>query len=74
MELILGAVVSLIVQLLKQYSSSGALTIGIAIAVSLIAAGFYTALVTAGYWESFANVLVLSSAIYALIISRFEKN
>lgn len=72
MEIIVGALVSLITQVLKQYSSSTYLTMGIVLVLSLIGAGVYTALVSAGYWQSFANILVLAGAIYTFIIARFE--
>lgn len=72
MEIVVGAAVSLLTQFLKQYSSNTYLTLGIVLILSLIGAGIYTFLVSAGYWQTFANVLVLAGAFYTFIIARFE--
>jgi hypothetical protein len=40
--------------------------------LSLGAAGLYTALVAAGYWQTVAQVLLTAGAFYAFVIQRFE--
>ncbi len=70
MELLIGAVVSLLVQALKQKSEWHALAI-VAL-LSFVAAGLYNALVAAGYWETVLQVLLTAGAFYAFVIQRFE--
>jgi hypothetical protein len=60
MEIIIGPVVSLIVQLLKQRFTSQWQTLGILLVLSLAAAGLYTVLEAVGYWETIANILVMA--------------
>jgi len=72
MEVIIGAVVSCLVQVVKQYwGTSEYWTLGIVVAFSLVAAGIYTYLVAAGYWQAFAQVLITAGAFYTFIIARF---
>lgn len=69
---IVGAVVSLIVQVLKKYvASSEYLTLAAVLVISLLAAAGYTFLVSAGYWQTFAGVLVTAGAFYTYILARF---
>lgn len=72
MTLLIGAVVSILVQFLKQKVTSQWETLAILVAISLAAAGIYTALVAVGYWETVSGVLVMASAFYALVLARFE--
>jgi hypothetical protein len=72
MLIIVGAVVSIIVQSLKQKVSSEWETLLILVAISLAGAGIYTALVDFGYWQAVYGVLVTASAFYALVLARFE--
>jgi hypothetical protein len=44
------------------------------LALSLGAAGIYTALVAVGFWETVVNILVVAGAIYAFAIQRFESS
>jgi hypothetical protein len=60
LEIIFGAVVAGIVQFLKKYSSNEYYTLGILAVISLVAAGIYTWLVVAGYWESVIGIIVLN--------------
>jgi hypothetical protein len=40
--------------------------------LALAAAGLYTVLVSVGYWETVANILIIAGALYAYVIERFE--
>lgn len=72
MELIIGAVVSLIVQGLKQKATSQWQTLGVLLVLSIAAAGLYAVFVAVGYWETIANILITAGAFYAFVIQRFE--
>ena len=73
MEIILGGAVSLLVQYLKtKFGTSEYKTLAVLVVVSLIAASLYTYLVVAGYWATFANILVLAGAFYTFILARFK--
>lgn len=73
MEVIIGALVSLIVEVLKkQFGTSEYKTLGVLLVISLVAAAAYTYLVTAGYWQTVASVLVLAGAFYTFVLARFK--
>jgi hypothetical protein len=72
MEIFIGAIVSLIVQLLKSKSTGQYATLAILAVLSLAAAGIYTVLVNTGYWEAVYGILVTAGAFYAFVIQRFE--
>jgi len=73
MELITGALVSLIVEGVKRYAQTDEYkTLMVLFVVSLLGAGVYTYLATAGYWQTVASTLITASAFYGLIISRFK--
>ena len=72
MEIIIGALVSLIVQGLKQKATSQWQTLGVLLLLSVAAAGLYTVFVAGGYWETIANILIVAGAFYAFVIQRFE--
>jgi hypothetical protein len=70
MEILIGAIVSLIVQAVKgkgEYT-----TLAILVGLSLAASGVYTALVYTGFWDTVYQVLVTAGAFYAFVIQRFE--
>lgn len=72
MEIILSAAVSFLVQFLKNKAKLGEYqTLGVLVALSLVAAVIYDRLVVLGYWQSVAAVLILASSFYSLILSRF---
>ncbi len=74
MEVIVGAVVSLLVQWLKsKWSQNEWQTLGIVLALSLVSAGIYTYFVQAGYGTVLATVLVTAGAFYTYVVQRFEK-
>ena len=74
MEIIVSAAASFIVQYIKmKFKTSEYQTLGALAVTSLVVAALYTTIVAAGYWETVANVLVSASAIYTLLIARFEK-
>jgi len=73
MEIILGVVVSGLIQWLKNKFKTGEYTTLLILAgVSLVGAGLYTWLSSAGYWEAVYTVLVTAGAFYAFILKRFE--
>jgi hypothetical protein len=72
MEIIIGTIVSLIVQGLKQKATSQWQTLGVLLVLSIAAAGLYVVFVSVGYWETIANVLIVAGAFYAFVIQRFE--
>ena len=73
MEIIFGAIVSLIAQLFKKFGKTEEyITLSIVIALALIAAGVYTILTSFGYYESFRNILITAGAFYVFIIKRFK--
>jgi hypothetical protein len=72
MEIIIGAVVSLIVQWAKQKFTSEWQTLGFLLIISMGAAGLYAALVAVGYWQTIASVIMTAGAFYAFILQRFE--
>jgi hypothetical protein len=70
--LIVGGAVSLLVQWLKQKSGSTLETMLILLGTSLGAAAIYTVLAKTGFLPTVYGVLVTASAIYSLVIARFE--
>jgi hypothetical protein len=72
MTIFIGAAVSLLVQWIKQKSTTPLETLLVLLGVSLGAAGLYCALVAVGYWETVANVLIIAGAFYTFVIQRFE--
>ena len=74
MEIIIGAAVSLLVEWLKSMTTlSGWKTLAVVAAVSIIAALIYTYFVSAGYWQTVVQLLIVAGAFYTFIIQRFEK-
>lgn len=74
MELLIGGAVALFVQWMKTSMRLGEYQIlAILMLVSLFAASVYTYLVSAGYWETVGGVIVLASAWYGIVISRFQR-
>lgn len=73
MEIIVGAGVSLLIEWLKSKMNLGEYkTLFALVLVSVVAAAGYTYLVSVGYWETVANVLVLAGAFYTFVIARFK--
>lgn len=73
MEILLGAIVSVLVQVIKIYfKTSSWKSWGAAIVLSLVAGAGYTALVHAGLWQSTLQILATSGAIYSFIFTRLE--
>lgn len=72
MEIIVGALVSVIAQLTKKYVPGEWAKMLLVVVLCLAAAGIYTTLTAFGYWQTFATVLITAGAFYAFIIQRFE--
>lgn len=69
----LGIVVSLLVQYIKSLPGFGGIkTLGLLLAISLVASGIYTGLQYTGLWDSVAQILITAGAFYAFILQRFE--
>jgi len=74
MELILGALVSVVAQVSKKFfGTSEYATLATVAGLSLASAGVYTWLGSSGYWESTQQILITSGAFYAFVIARFPK-
>lgn len=71
--ILIGALVSVIVSLMKRYITSDSGRILAAVVVSLLAAGIYVWLKDSNYWHTFLLVLTFAGAIYTYIIRQFEK-
>lgn len=72
---IVGVAVSLLVQWLKKRAKTETdeyKTLGIVLALSLVGAWLYTAIVSAGYWESVLAVLLTAGSFYTYILARFK--
>lgn len=72
MEIIIGAAVSLLVQWLKGFGKNQWHTLAMLLAISIGAAGVYTYLVEAGFWQSIVGILMVAGTFYAFILQRFE--
>lgn len=72
MELILGAIVSVIAQIAKKVlGTSEWKNLALVAVLALVAAGGYHFFTYVGYWDIVQQVLITSGAFYAFIISRF---
>lgn len=72
MELILGAIVSVIAQISKKIFGTGEWqTLGTVAVLSLIAAGAYQLLNAYDYWDSVQQILMTAGAFYSFVILRF---
>ena len=73
MEIVLGVGVSSLVQFIKnKYGTTTTGTLAILAGISVLGAGLYTWLSSAGYWDSIYNILVTAGAFYTFILARFE--
>lgn len=74
LELLIGAVVSGIVELIKKYfGTTEYITLAIVAVLSILSAWGYSYLVEVGLWQSFYQILLVAGGIYVFIIKRFEK-
>lgn len=71
---IVGAVVSVVVQIIKVTAGTSKLkSVGLSVFISLLfAAGYYQFSQNTALWEAFLQVLVYANGIYALIIKQLE--
>jgi hypothetical protein len=73
MELILGAIVSVIAQFSKKIFGTGEWqTLGTVAVLSLVAAGVYQLLNAYDYWGSVQQILITAGAFYSFVILRFS--
>ena len=72
--LIVGAIVSLVVQGIKKFAdTSGWKAIAITIVVSLVAGAVYNFFANTVYWQVLLQILAYSSAVYALLIKQVHE-
>lgn len=72
MELFLGVLVSIFAQFCKKVLGTGEWqSLALVAGLSLVAAGAYILIESAGYWEAVQQVLITAGAFYAFVISRF---
>ncbi len=71
---IVGVVVSLLVQWLKQQfgPENEWKSLLVLALVCLIASAFSQILISFGYWEAFVGILMTASTFYALVLARFR--
>jgi hypothetical protein len=73
MELLTGAIVSIVVQIVKKYfGTSEYMTLGVLAVLTIVAAGAYTYLTAAGYWQTALQILITAGAFYTIVIARFN--
>lgn len=73
MELILGTIVSIIVQVVKKYvGTSGVANLAIALGLAFLAAIVYHLLVATELWETVQTVILTTGAFYAFILRNLE--
>jgi len=74
MDIFVGAIVSLVVELIKKITGAKDwLATLVLILTSIVAAGLYSYLVSAGMWDKVVPILVSAAGIYNLLIQKFEK-
>lgn len=74
MEVLLGVIISLIVQSLKKtFGMEGGKVIAYCVILSLFGAGAYVGLVEVGYWDTVREVLITAGAFYAFVVKSVER-
>jgi len=72
MEIFLGVVVSLVIQIVKKSLKLGEYeTLAVLVSLCMVAAVIYASLTAFGVWDAVYNVLVTAGAFYAFVIQRF---
>ena len=75
MELLIGAIVTGVMQIIKKYfGTTGWMTYLVLALLSLAAALVYYVIVEFGYWEIFYKVVLSAGAIYAFIVRPLTNN
>jgi hypothetical protein len=71
--LIVGVIVTLLIQFLKNaFGTSSYGTLAMVAVISIIAAWGYVALRDKSFWPSFIQVLSFSGSVYTFFVQRFE--
>lgn len=74
MEFLAGAVVAIVVQVAKKLGKFDMFyTYAFLAVTSLVAAYVYLWFVSAGYWESVLQVLVVAGSVHNFVLRRFEE-
>jgi len=74
MELFIGAIVSVVVELIKKVAKlRDWVVIALVVGVSIVASCLYGYFVAINLWDKVLPILFSAAGIYALIIKRFEK-
>jgi len=74
MEIIIGASVSILVQLIKKYLESTTEKLIAVVILSLVAGTVYYLYSPTEYWHQSIQILGFAGAFYTYIIQRFEKD
>lgn len=73
MEILVGVLVSIVVQIIKKYFKTGSWqSWGIALVLSVAGAAIYTMVVDTPIWPVILSTLTTAGAFYSIIISRLE--
>lgn len=74
MEIILGAITSVLVQIIKKYfDTSSWQSWGIAVLISFVIAILYTFIQGTSFWPTLVQIATTSGAVYSYIISMVPK-
>lgn len=74
MELLIGALVSGLLEIIKKYAGTTAWVSYFILAIlSLLAGAVYYFIEQAGYWQNVYQILLSAAAVYALIIRPISK-
>ena len=74
MDIFVGAIVSLVVELIKKITGAKDwLATLILIITSIVAAGLYSYLLAVGLWDKVVPILVSAAGIYNLFIQKISK-
>lgn len=74
MDILIGAIVSVIVEIIKKLTGTKEwVTLLFVLLTSIVAAGIYAFLIQTTLWDKILPVLGYAGAIYVYIIRRFEK-
>lgn len=71
---IIGAIVSLIVEIIKTYAGTDyTKTLISVVVISIVAGTAYSFMKDTSYWQSIVSILGFAGAVYTFLIKRFEK-
>lgn len=72
--IVIGAIVSLIVQFLKtRYGTQSNMTLAMVVVISIVVGASYTLLKDTPVWQTIISILGFAGAVYTYILKRFEE-